>query len=822
MPRLPKKSPSVPDLLAPLSAELENFDAVAILVEPSGRAVLTTSNGVIVKPGTLDPRDVARAAQAIRAQVGAPQGSGAGPLGEGAHAVVAPTLDGDAIRVSRRRESLTFDAFEADGSIDPKVAEVLRRAVASRASVVVASGDPAQSSELLEALGRLEARSIALFVPCAAVIPAAMRFGPGQVADAVALGADVLVAESPSAPLLAAILASGRPFFVTVEAGSARAALRAMVARIALDRPGVDCGAIEGLVESAVDVFVEVGARRRARQLLEPSRDEGRVTLRTLVRETENGVESRMSGSKLDVRLSDDAFEEPPEVSARRGLDMSSGLGAVDDAPEGSMVGPIGQVGAGELERIRAEELVSKSFLVDVGGFTRSAEGKSSLFQPGLLLDREEDEEEEESSGLSVSEAVDALADADVAETADGIGWDDADGTDGGPLEASSKVARVEAPKARSVPVARVSEAFDEVDLGEVDDVKDHAASGDESSIENESLRERAFGDPAETFDEDEDQAEDEDEEDQDEGPIAGRPPSPLVRPVMRTTTPRPASQVLDESDDWSDLEDESAEGTGVSEAPDLSAHSDVELADADGDEESPDWGDAAESEETVGNEKDELVQPRARPMLRPAPERMPTDVLRDQPGIGGPAGLPRSGAIPWDEEKTGHAVDPSEATVMGAPGSLLPKREDPRPRVRTVDLLMTTEGDVVPTGTTRESVPDLEGDDFDEIAEHDLVETGSVEPRSIEASKDEEDDSAPFEEHTPLLADPVGKPLGKPVSQGFEEPENTMHLPDDDDSMSGSKVSARPTPSPGPAPRARPRPSPSRVGRALSRFRRK
>ncbi|MBI4822540.1 MAG: hypothetical protein HY791_40140 [Deltaproteobacteria bacterium] len=807
MPRLPKKPFSVSEALAPVASYVEDANVAALAIEPSGRLVILYVSGLRqAKPTALDSKDVARGAHAIRTHLGAAQGAASGPVADGLVASIAATADGDAIRLTRRSDRATLDQFASDGSMAEGFAEHLGAAMRAGTSLVVTASDPVVSSEVLEALTLLVDRTIAVIGPTNAALPSALRFSGTQVTDAALLGADLLVSEKPPPAVLLSILMSGRPFVISCESSTARAALRGMVARIAFERPGVDTSAAEALVESCVDLFVESSRARRIVQLAEPTREEGRLGLRTLVRETTNGVEARLSGSRLAVRLGEASEWDGRDSSPRAGIESRSGISAIHDVAEAPSSGPVGQVRAGELDRLRPEELVSKSFLVDVGGFSRSAEGKSSMFQPGLVSieapdpDEDEDEvgslvpepladaEDDEALVAQASAPADSPAepwDDDWIDDEDETKGDDEEGTADEPLAPELIEAELATARAPSDRPVRTTRAADDRDLFEEDEEASAPAANN--------------------------------------SPIS--PISPIMRATARVSDDNalvvPADRKIRPSTDWSSddelVEDASDIGTGIEEVPaDFREPRKVsiedETADDGGDEEPPDWSEG-ESEETMGSDKEESVRPR-RPVVRAAPERLPTDVLSDRPPLSGPAGLPQPATVDWDEAKTGHAVDPSE-DMAGAPN---------RPRVRAVDFVMTQNGEMV--------APDQDigfgMEPSGEIQERDLLE--AVDPSESELERK----SSGFDEHTPVLAAVAAlRPAGRPLARGFDEGEATMLLPDGDGSMAGSEPPPPPPisqPAPQPvapvrpevSPRPRPRPSPSRVGRAISRFRKK
>jgi hypothetical protein len=98
---------------------------------------------------------------------------------------------------------------------------------------------------------------------------------------AVALGADVIIADEPSPKLLFDLVLRGRPFAATIEAAGAASAILRLEARLFAADPSLSKGAVEALIESSVDVIVETtrdGERSRVKSVHEVGREDGVLT----------------------------------------------------------------------------------------------------------------------------------------------------------------------------------------------------------------------------------------------------------------------------------------------------------------------------------------------------------------------------------------------------------------------------------------------------------------------------------------------------------------------------------------------------------------
>lgn len=443
-------SPSLRALLGPLEDHLRNPAVSEVLVS---HAVYVTSLSRVEKLDLDFPESRLRAladrlVRALSLRPGAMSPSGGrsnvrrGLLDEEHEVLVV----GDAraarcpiVRVVRRAPPAhSLDAFVAAGGMDPAAQTLLRGACANHLSMIVTGLRGTGKTALIASLARewQSRHRVAVLEPPEGMLK---RAGIGHLwldpetgtGDALALAADVIVVDHPESRLWLPLLASGRAFIAGIEASDARAALARIVAFVLGSEPLSSRAAVEGLVESAVDLVVETArnaAEPRIGGVLEPYRDRPDADLnvrparaRSRVHggslltgpppvTVKSGVPSRNAWRK--PRSSDaplPAVPEPRLVEAHEASepDIDPILGALAafgsesrGPPPSHDAGGFAPFEASEVSEIRAEQLVSHSFVMNLGDLGLGPKPASpSVVAP----DASADESERTDNGLMFS-----------------------------------------------------------------------------------------------------------------------------------------------------------------------------------------------------------------------------------------------------------------------------------------------------------------------------------------------------------------------------------------------------------------------------------
>lgn len=337
--------------------------------------------------------------QALRAPFDSEHPEASGLLGDHRVRVLGPPLiaGGPMLRLERRPGLVPeCGTLVSAGLATQPMIELLTRGL-GRGSILIVGAAGTGKSQLLGALAREAAASRRLLLfgvaperfpaPLAARLCFAAEDAPLSLAPRA--GAELVLAEEPSALGWLELLTGARPFVATLEAPDLTSALVRLAARLALERPGLGAEAAEALIESGLSVVAELGQRVGELQpqllvLAEPRRAQGRLSVRVLGRRRpEGGEELALEGSRYSERIGSfggrvsappaPAFvpdETQPERPEHLAMLSAGGLGvvepgfAVEGAPPAGA--PVGRVGARELSQLRPEQLVSQSFLVDV------------------------------------------------------------------------------------------------------------------------------------------------------------------------------------------------------------------------------------------------------------------------------------------------------------------------------------------------------------------------------------------------------------------------------------------------------------------------
>lgn len=281
-------------VLGPLESALADPSVREVFVAPDGRVTLRTDRG----PEPMDPppfdaagarRFALRLSAALGAALGKDVEQAKGILDGDLRVFVAgPPLvtDGAAVRLVRMPVSPPgLEALERAERIEPPLSGLLRRAVAARLSMLIVGPRGTGRGALLGAVATdwLRAGVRVAMVESRQLSEGGLDWlAVGRVRGAVELGADAIAHEDPDSEAWSELLISGRPFVSTIEAATAGAGLRRVLAHLLHARPGVAFGGAEALVASSVDLVVEMAAEG-VRSVAEPEIWARELSLRPLV-----------------------------------------------------------------------------------------------------------------------------------------------------------------------------------------------------------------------------------------------------------------------------------------------------------------------------------------------------------------------------------------------------------------------------------------------------------------------------------------------------------------------------------------------------------
>lgn len=290
---------------------------------------------------------------------------------------------GQGVLVLRRKARLerSLDELVDESFLGLEIAGLLKSAIERGISIFVVGARGMGRTSMLSALAQeaVRKRSCGFFgiEPPPALVDAEFPYLKLS-SDALPFafkesGLDTIVAKDLPLEALGEALLFPRQVLVSLEAETISDALRRITSGIVFHRPGVTVRAAEALIESGVGLFIELGRHEKKRALLalgEPRRASDRMSFRALAWRAASGDEKiEMENSLFSSRLrtSDDS-----QILARAAVQGQGGY-AQDEEPEfqepsEDVEAPVGKVGPRELSLIRPEQLVSKSFLVDVSG----------------------------------------------------------------------------------------------------------------------------------------------------------------------------------------------------------------------------------------------------------------------------------------------------------------------------------------------------------------------------------------------------------------------------------------------------------------------
>ncbi len=369
-----------------LQPYLDDPKVEELFIGAHGRVEARGQGGTIfaVEPRLLGRAAVVRLAGELARRIGARsrQGTLHGSLsGWMVSIAYGPDVDpAPALCFTRQApETVDFSQLVSEGTLDPRVSIVLERASVAGVSLAVVGPRRSARARIAGALLRAAAPGRRVGTLGASTDPAIIGMGSSRAASD--LGVDLLMAREPSPAAWADVMISGVPFVAELTAPDVEAALERLLAYLMLGRADVGRGAAALLVAAGVDLFVEVGliaGRDVAISVAEvdPS-GEGLALRRIATRQPDGNTLLALSGSRVERRIERLSFQPrisappstPPHSAASRAA--ISGRGGLGRAVSGEFEVPerraVGRLSSEQLSELTPDQLVSQSFLVDVG-----------------------------------------------------------------------------------------------------------------------------------------------------------------------------------------------------------------------------------------------------------------------------------------------------------------------------------------------------------------------------------------------------------------------------------------------------------------------
>lgn len=390
-----------------LQPYLDDPKVEELFIGAQGRVEARGQGGTIfaVEPRLLGRAAVVRLAGELAKRIGARsrQGTLHGSLpGWMVSIAYGPDVDpAPALCLTRQApDTVDFSQLAAEGTLDPRVSIVLERASVAGVSLAVVGPRRAARGRIAGAL--LRAASPGRRVGALGVSADPSIIGMGSSRAASDLGVDLLMAREPSPAGWADVMIAGVPFVAELTAPDVEAALERLLAYLMLGRSDVGRAAAALLVAAGVDLFVEVGliaGRDVAISVSEvdPSGD-GLALRRIATRQPDGSTLLALSGSRVERRIERLSFQPrisaPPSTPPHSAVSRAaiSGRGGLGRAVSGEFEVPdrraVGRLSSEQLSELTPDQLVSQSFLVDVGDVGGS-------FSSEVRLTTEEGDEDE-------------------------------------------------------------------------------------------------------------------------------------------------------------------------------------------------------------------------------------------------------------------------------------------------------------------------------------------------------------------------------------------------------------------------------------------
>jgi Flp pilus assembly CpaF family ATPase len=455
--------PTLRALLGPLEVYLGDEDVMEILVAGPDRVLVTREGVPEMEPIELSEKRIRSLADRLLRDIarnGAKNGLVRGRLAGFDVSVVGTPASGNCpvIRMARgRRSAKSLTDLAAEGRFETGVDVVVKDAMSEGAAIVICGRHATGKTDLFLAVAK-ECQSFRRVVALDEKGGVLERAGIGQVhldpdggvRGALAIGADLIAIEEPTPHQLHELLVSGRPFVTTVEAQDAPNALSRLTALLLAADPLISRAAAEALLESSVNLLIETireGERAVARSVLELFRDHahhGELSVRpSLSRKRKSGAPSLTR--ELDAAIgslsplgqspipqsaarpaprtprrspSTNVLLTPPisNVSDRRRPSSASMAALMPDAlvspaaiddevepPPAIESSGMHMFGSAEVSEIRADQLVSKSFVMNLGDLGIESPSDSGDV---VLIDHDEKSDDDSSQDIPIPEAV--------------------------------------------------------------------------------------------------------------------------------------------------------------------------------------------------------------------------------------------------------------------------------------------------------------------------------------------------------------------------------------------------------------------------------
>lgn len=369
-----------------LQPYLDDPKVEELFIGAEGRVEARGQGGTIfaVEPRLLGRAAVVRLAGELSKRIGARsrQGTLHGTLsGWTVSIAYGPDVDpAPALCLTRQApDTVDFSQLAAEGTLDPRVSIVLERASVAGVSLAVVGPRRAARARLAGALLRAASPGRRVGTLGVSADPAIIGMGSSRAASD--LGVDLLMAREPSPTGWADIMIAGVPFVAELTAPDVEAALERLLAYLMLGRSDLGRSAAALLVAAGVDLFLEVGliaGRDVAISVSEvdPS-GEGLALRRIATRQPDGSTQLALSGSRVERRIERLSFQPrisaPPSTPPHSAVSRAaiSGRGGLGRAVSGEFEVPdrraVGRLSSEQLSELTPDQLVSQSFLVDVG-----------------------------------------------------------------------------------------------------------------------------------------------------------------------------------------------------------------------------------------------------------------------------------------------------------------------------------------------------------------------------------------------------------------------------------------------------------------------
>jgi type IV secretory pathway ATPase VirB11/archaellum biosynthesis ATPase len=321
-------SPSLRALLGSLESHLDNSTVQEVLIVAPDRALVCRDGQSEEISAGLTKAKLQSLAERVQKD---------SMLGEAFSIVVVSGVAASPIIRIARRPSLGASLTELarDGSLGPGAEALLCETDGQHRSLLIVGRRASGKTALLAAIARhkrSKARVVAFeraphLLERSGAVHASLDESAGLEA-AMALGADVIIADDPSPRLLLDLVLQGRPFLASIEGNDSQSGLMRVSARLLSADASLSKIAAEALLQSTLDLVIETASERgsyRVKSVLEIGRERSAVTAQP--------ASSR--GEPADEQW----LDETPPIPSR---ELGSSAPPVVAPPAKSMVGSTG------------------------------------------------------------------------------------------------------------------------------------------------------------------------------------------------------------------------------------------------------------------------------------------------------------------------------------------------------------------------------------------------------------------------------------------------------------------------------------------------